>query len=172
MPSHRAIVTPWKSASGRIAMPRIRILIADDHPGVRAGLRALLEAQPDIEVVGEAADGVDAVEACRQLSPDVVLMDLTMPRMSGLSATAEIHQVCPYTKVLALTMHEEVAYVREALLAGAGGYALKKSPAKELIDAIRAVHGGRRYITPSLARELAAAERRSLAREQKPLPRA
>ncbi len=153
-------------------MSRIGILIADDHPLVRASLRALLEAQPDIDVVGEAADGAAAVEACRQLSPDMVLMDVTMPGRGGISATADIHHACPGTKVLVLTIHEEAAYLRQALLAGAAGYALKQSPAKELLHAIRAVQGGQRYITPSLARLLTATERRGAASEKRPLPSA
>jgi two-component system response regulator NreC len=126
-------------------MPKIRVLIADDHALVRSGLRALLDAQPDIEVVGEAEDGVVAVERCRQVKPDVVLMDLTMPGRGGIPAIEEIHRKLPDTKVLVLTMHDDEAYCRQARLAGASGYVLKKALATELIRAVRIVHGGKTY---------------------------
>jgi two-component system response regulator NreC len=137
-------------------MPNIRVLIADDHALVRSGLQALLAAQPDVEVVGEADDGAVVVDRCRRLAPDVVLLDITMPGRGGIPATEEIHQVCPATKVLVLTMHDDAAYARQAFLAGAAGYVLKKALATELIDAIRAVHRGERYIASSLAEALAA----------------
>lgn len=136
-------------------MGKIRVLIADDHALVRSGLRALLEAQPDIEVVGEAEDGVVAAARCQQLMPDVVLMDLTMPGCGGVNATEDIRQSSPKAKVLALTMHEDESYARQALLAGAAGFVLKKSLATELIAAIRAVHRGQRYFAPELERCLA-----------------
>jgi DNA-binding NarL/FixJ family response regulator len=132
-------------------MNRIRILIADDHALVRSGLRALLEAQPDMEVAGEADDGVTVIERCRQLKPDVVLLDLTMPGRGGISAAEELRHVCPKTKVLVLTMHEDAGYARLARNAGVAGYVLKRVLATELIKAIHAVHRGETYVTPSLA---------------------
>jgi two-component system response regulator NreC len=136
-------------------MPNVRVLIADDHALVRSGLQALLSTQPDIEVVGEAEDGAVVVDRCRRLLPDVVLLDITMPGRGGIPAAEEIHRVCPTTKVLMLTMHEDDAYARQALRAGAAGYVLKKALATELIQAIRAVHRGERYIASSLAGALA-----------------
>jgi len=121
---------------------RIRVLIADDHALVRSGLRALLEAQPDLDVIGEAEDGVVAVECCRRLRPDVVVMDLKMPGRGGISATEDLGVECPETKVVVLTMHDDDAYVHMARLAGARGFVLKKSLATELIHAIRAVQAG------------------------------
>jgi two-component system response regulator NreC len=125
---------------------KIRVLIADDHAMVRAGLRALLGAQSDIEVVGEAEDGVAAVEKCLRLKPNVVVMDLTMPGRGGINATEDIRHECPGVKVLVLTMHDDEAYVRQALLAGASGYVLKRALASDLIRAIRTVHTGKMHI--------------------------
>ncbi len=133
-------------------MAKIRVLIADDHALVRAGLRALLAAQPQFEIAGEAADGVVVVEECRRLLPDVVLMDLTMPGRSGISAIQDLRRVCPEAKVLVVTMHEDEAYARQALLAGAAGYVLKKALATELLAAIQAVYQGRQHVSPALAR--------------------
>lgn len=126
-------------------MKPTRILLADDHSLVRSGLRALLEAEPDMEVVGEAQDGVEAVEACSTLQPDVVVMDLTMPGRGGISATEDLRGVCPEAKVVVLTMHDDDAYVRMAQLAGAAGFVLKRSLATELIQAIRAVRSDRTH---------------------------
>ena len=130
-------------------MNPIRVLIADDHALVRSGLRALLEAQPDIEVVGEAEDGVVALARCRSLRPDIVVMDLAMPGRGGINATEDIHRECPDTKVVVLTMHDDEAYVRLARLAGATGFVLKKSLATELIRAIRAAHAGKTSFPPA-----------------------
>ncbi|HYG33202.1 MAG TPA: response regulator transcription factor [Clostridia bacterium] len=135
-------------------MPKIRVLIADDHALVRSGLRALLAAQSDIEVVGEAADGVGVIEACRKYAPQVVLMDLSMPGRGGIGATQDLHQTFPEVKVLVVTMHEDGAYVRQALLAGASGCVFKKSLADELITAIRAVFLGQQHIPSTLARDI------------------
>lgn len=123
-------------------MNRTRVLLADDHALVRSGLRALLEAEPDMEVVGEAEDGVMVVETCRKLQPEVVVMDLTMPGRGGISATEDLRTELPETKVVVLTMHDDNAYLRLAQLAGAAGFVLKKSLATELIQAIRIVHAG------------------------------
>jgi len=124
-------------------MNPIRILIADDHALVRSGLRALFESRPDLEVVGEAEDGVMAAEQCRKLKPDVAVMDLSMPGRSGISAIEDICRDCTTTKVVVLTMHDDEAYMRIARLAGASGFVLKKALATELINAIRAVHEGK-----------------------------
>lgn len=130
-------------------MSRIRVLIADDHALVRSGLRALIEAQPDLEVVGEAEDGVVALARCQQLAPDVVVMDLTMPGRGGIGATEDIRRECPNTKVVVLTMHDDETYVRLARLAGAAGFVLKKALATELIRAIRAAQAGRTHFPPT-----------------------
>jgi DNA-binding NarL/FixJ family response regulator len=131
-------------------MSRIRVLIADDHALVRAGLRALLAAQPDIEVVGEAQDGVVVVERCRQFAPEVVLMDLTMPGRGGIPAIEELRREFPAIKVLVLTMHEDEAYMHQAQLAGAAGYVLKKALATELLRALRVVHAGETHFPATL----------------------
>lgn len=130
-------------------MSRVRVLIADDHALVRSGLRALIEAQPDLEVVGEAEDGVVALARCQKLAPDVVVMDLTMPGRGGIGATEDIRRECPNTKVVVLTMHDDETYVRLARLAGAAGFVLKKALATELIRAIRAAQAGRTHFPPT-----------------------
>ena len=132
---------------------RIRVLLVDDHALVRSGLRALLEAQ-GIEVVGETDTGISVVEYCRRLAPDIVLMDLTMPARGGVAATTDVRRACPSTRVIALTMHEDEVYARQALLAGADGYVLKKDLPTDLTHAIRVVARGQRYITPTLAHVL------------------
>ena len=139
-------------------MAKIRVMIADDHALVRSGLRALLTAQTDMEVIGEATDGADVVEPCCRLGPDVVLMDLTMPGRGGIAATEELRRSCPRTKVLVVTMHEDECYARQAVSAGAAGYVLKKGVTNELIAAIRDVHCGKSHIAPSLAQTLAASD--------------
>jgi two-component system response regulator NreC len=135
-------------------MSRIRLLIADDHTVLRAGLTMLLNAQPDIEVVGEATDGREAVEKARALRPDVVLMDITMPGVGGLEATKQICRALPKTKVLVLTMHDDESYLKQFLQAGAAGYVLKKAADTELTDAIRAVYRGDVFVYPSLTKAL------------------
>jgi two-component system response regulator NreC len=134
-----------------VIVSKIRVLIADDHAVVRTALRALLEAQPDVEVIGEAEDGTVVERLCRDLAPDVALLDLTMPGRSGVAAAADVVKSCPRTKVVVLTMHEEPAYVRLAAASGASGYVSKRALATELVDAIRLVHRGGRYTTPELA---------------------
>jgi two-component system, NarL family, response regulator NreC len=145
-------------------MPKIRVLIVDDHALVRSGFRSLLSAQMDMEVVGEAADGVVVEATCSRLTPDVVLMDLAMPGRGGISAIRDVRRACPDAKVVVVTMHEDEAYARQALLAGADGYVLKKSLSHELIKAIRAVHRGQQHITASLAEAVTGAEK-TLARQ-------
>jgi two-component system, NarL family, response regulator NreC len=138
-------------------MPRIRVLIADDHAVLRAGLKMLLNAQPDIEVVGEASDGQEAVEQAQTLHPDVVLMDISMPSLGGLEATKQIRHTLGRTQVLVLTMHDDESYLRQFLQAGAAGYVLKRAADTELTDAIRAVYRGDLFLYPSLAKALLAA---------------
>ncbi|MGB2607100.1 MAG: response regulator transcription factor, partial [Candidatus Sulfotelmatobacter sp.] len=124
---------------------------ADDHAILRAGLRMLINAQPDMEVVGEAQDGIEAVHAIQNVNPDVVILDVTMPKSGGLDAIKEIVLGSRSTRILLLTMHEEPAYLRTALAAGAAGYVLKKSVDADLLSAIRAVHKGRTYVDSELA---------------------
>src|SRR5689334_4660134 len=133
---------------------KIRVMIADDHAILRTGLRLLVNAQADMEAVSEAADGDQAVQSARDARPDVVLMDLTMPRTRGMRALQEIMRGCPETRVLVLTMHDDPAYLRSALSAGASGYVLKRSVDAELLTAIRAVHAGGTFVDPSLANVL------------------
>jgi DNA-binding NarL/FixJ family response regulator len=139
----------------------IRILIADDHAIVRAGIRALLQLYPDFEVVGEAADGHEAILQTRRLQPDIVLMDIGMPGMDGLAATREIVRVAPRARVLILSQHENREYVMPALRAGASGYVLKRAPDETLIRAIRAVYAGETYMDPRLTDLLVEEVRRS-----------
>ena len=131
-------------------MTRLRVLLAEDHETVRQGLRALLEKQSEIEVVGDASNGRLAVERAAVLSPDVVVMDVSMPDMSGLAATKAIKAVSPRIAVVALTRHGEDAYVQEMLAAGASGYVLKQSGFDELVKAIRAAAKGQRYLDAAL----------------------
>ncbi len=133
---------------------RIRVLIADDHTIVRSGVRLLLEAEPDIEVVGEALDGQQAVTLAETLRPDVILMDIAMPGMDGLEATRKIIALWPDIRVLVLTMHRTDDYFFEMLKAGASGYVLKGAQTDELINAIRVVAQGEVFLYPPVARKL------------------
>jgi DNA-binding NarL/FixJ family response regulator len=132
-------------------MSKIRVLLADDHAVVREGLKALLTSQPDIEVVGEAADGPSAVSLTAELDPDVVVVDVSMPGLSGAQVTERLLAARPDRKVLVLTVHEDKGYLRQLLEAGAAGYVLKRAAASELVQAIRTVAGGGTYLDPSLA---------------------
>ena len=132
-------------------MPPIRVLIADDHAILRAGLRLLINAQADMQVVSEAPDGTHAVRAARDTRPHVVLLDLTMPGSSGMRALEDIIRYCSETRVIVLTMHDDPAYLRSVLAAGACGYVLKRAVDTELLAAIRAVHRGGVFVDPSLA---------------------
>jgi two-component system response regulator NreC len=129
-------------------------MIADDHAILRAGLRMLVNAQADMEVVSEAPDGEKAVQTARETRPDVALLDLTMPRVGGMKALEEMARDCRETRVLVLTMHDDPAYLRSALAAGASGYLLKRAVDAELIAAIRAVHRGGIFVDPRLANVL------------------
>lgn len=133
----------------------IRTLIVDDHAVVRAGIRLLLEAEDDIETVGEAGDAVEAVAQSAKLAPDVVLMDVTMPGGSGVEAIAAVLSAAPGARVLMLSMQDDPAYVRAALTAGASGYVLKEAAYAELIEAVRDVAAGGRYVHPRLGAQLA-----------------
>ena len=132
-------------------MSKIRILIVDDHAILRAGLRMLINAQPDMEVVSEATDGHEALWKAREMNPDVALMDLTMPKIGGLQALEQLRQVCPHTRILVLTMHDDPAYALSVLAAGGLGYVVKRAADSDLIGAIRAVHRGRTFVDPALA---------------------
>ncbi|HVJ22649.1 MAG TPA: response regulator transcription factor [Burkholderiales bacterium] len=129
----------------------IRILIADDHGIVAEGLKHLIEAQPDMEVVALVGDGREAVQQAREVQPDVVLMDLSMPELNGADATRAILERDAKCRVIVLSMYAQREYVRRALKAGAAGYVVKRSAAKEVVDAIRAVHAGQRYLSPRVA---------------------
>jgi DNA-binding NarL/FixJ family response regulator len=134
-------------------MSAIRVLIADDHAIVRDGVRALLALSDDITVVGEAANGREAIELARRLRPDVILMDIAMPGLGGLEATIEIRKEDPQARVLVLTQYEDREYIRRFLKAGVSGYVLKKAAGSELTAAIRAVHRGGLVLDPEVARE-------------------
>jgi DNA-binding NarL/FixJ family response regulator len=129
----------------------IRVLLVDDHAIVRDGLRFLLDAHDEFDVVGGAANGRDAVREARELQPDVVIMDLAMPELNGTEATRQIHDSCPSTQVLVLSMHSTAEHIYRALQAGAQGYLLKESAGPELLAAVRTVHAGRRYLSQKIA---------------------
>ncbi len=133
---------------------RIAVLIADDHAIVRTGVRLILEGQADMEVAGEAHDGREAMVLARRLRPDVILMDISMPEMSGIDATREVAKEMPEIRVLGLTMHQDDRYFFELLQAGASGYVVKGASPDELLSAIRAVAQGQAYIHPSLTGKL------------------
>jgi len=133
---------------------KVRVLIADDHPIVRDGLRMLLEAQSDMEVVAEAVNGEEAVARTAELQPDVVLMDVTMPVLNGIEATKIIKEKYPEVKVLALTVHDSQDYFFHIIQAGASGYVLKGDTSIELITALRAVYRGGVFLSPLVARKL------------------
>src|SRR5215472_18783916 len=120
---------------------KIRILLADDHAVVRQGFKMILGTQPDMEIVGEAGNGREALELAVSLKPDMVVMDVTMPELNGIEATRRMAESVPHTRVLALSMHKDSVYVREILRAGARGYLLKDSVAADLVSAVRAVAG-------------------------------
>ena len=128
----------------------VRVFIADDHGVVREGLRAMVESQPDLEVVGEAADGQAAVDGVGELEPDVAVMDIAMPEMDGIEAASEIRKKAPAARIVLLSMHATSEHLFRALQAGVAGYVLKEAAGSELIKAIRAAHRGQRYLSPKL----------------------
>lgn len=133
-------------------MNKIRVLLADDHTILRDGIRALLEDQSDMEVIGEAEDGQATVKMVAKLKPDVVVMDIAMPLLNGLEATRQIQRDYPQVKVLILTMHENEEYIRQVLAAGALGYVLKDAAARDLLGAIRTVNQGEAVLSPAITR--------------------
>jgi len=133
-------------------MNQIRVLLVDDHAILREGLRARLELEPDLQVVGEAEDGRAAVEQARKLHPDVVVMDISMPLLNGIEATRQIKCLPDKIEVLVLSMHDDEGYIRQALTAGALGYILKDADARELIDAIRAINKGEAVLSSAITR--------------------
>lgn len=135
---------------------RIRIALCDDHAVVRSGLRRILEAEPDFEVIAEAGTAEEAVAVARDTQPDVFVMDVGLPDRSGIAATADVSQVSPATKVLVLSVHDDVAYLRRAFEAGAAGYLVKEAADVELVQAVRQVAAGRQYVHPSLGAALLA----------------
>jgi two-component system, NarL family, response regulator NreC len=130
---------------------KIRVLLADDHTILRKGVKMLIGAQPDMEVVGEARTGREAFEEARKLGPDVVVMDISMPELNGIEATRQICDELPQTKVVALSMHQDSVYVREVLRAGARGYLLKNSEDEDLLRAIRSLHRGEAFLSPAIS---------------------
>jgi DNA-binding NarL/FixJ family response regulator len=132
----------------------ISVFLADDHAVVRDGLRILLDAEPDIHVVGGAADGREATRQVVQLCPDVVIMDIAMPELNGIEATSEISALCPSARIIILSMHSTTEHVIRALQAGVWGYVLKESAGFEVVNAVRSVHAGHRYLSPKVTDNL------------------
>jgi DNA-binding NarL/FixJ family response regulator len=133
----------------------ITVLLVDDHTIVRDGLRFTLTAQPDISVLGEASDGREALRQVQQLCPDIVVMDITMPGLNGFEATRQIHEACPSTQVIMLSVHRAPEHITQAFRAGARGYLSKQSAVDELIQAVRTVHAGMRYVSQEISGRLA-----------------
>ncbi len=167
-----------ESGNGAVTMPgadAIRVLVVDDHALFRRGLEMVLEQEPDIEVVGEASDGAEALSKAMDTTPDIVLMDVRMPRRGGIDACTAIKDAVPSTKIIMLTISDEEADLYEAIKAGAMGYLLKEISIEEVASAIRAVHGGQSLISPSMAskllNEFASMIKRTDDRQQVPAPR-
>lgn len=135
-------------------MGKIKILIADDHAVVREGTRRVLEQEPDLDVIGEAGDGEEAVEMATSLKPDVAIVDISMPKMDGIEATRRIKSTCPSVNVLILTAYDDDQFIFSLLEAGAAGYLLKTVRSRELVDAVRAVYSGESVLHPSVARKV------------------
>jgi DNA-binding NarL/FixJ family response regulator len=135
-------------------MSHTRVLIADDHPLIRSGLRALLAREPAFDVVGEAADGYQALELVEQLAPDVAMLDVSMPRLNGIDVARQISEKWPSTRIIIVSIHSDEGYVLRALKAGAKGYLLKASPEDEILNAVRAVAAGQAYFSPEISRLL------------------
>ncbi len=160
---------------GMLAVEPIRVLVVDDHALFRRGLQMVLEQEPDIEVVGEASDGAEAVEKSADTLPDIVLMDVRMPKRGGIDACTAIHETVPSARIIMLTISDEEADLYDAIKAGAMGYLLKEISIEEVASAIRAVHGGQSLISPSMASKLltefASMIKKTDDRQQVPTPR-
>jgi DNA-binding NarL/FixJ family response regulator len=154
---------------------RLRVLVVDDHALFRRGLEMVLGSEPDLELVGEASDGLEAIEKAQETMPDVVLMDVRMPKRSGIEATAQIKDLLPHVKILMLTISDDEADLYEAIKAGASGYLLKEIPIEEVAQAIRSVWAGQSRISPSMASKLltefAAMSKATEEKPQMPAPR-
>ena len=137
---------------------KLRILLADDHATVREGLGMILNSQPDMQVVGTASEGQAAIDEAERIKPDVVIMDISMPGVNGLEATAQLMKRSPSVRVLTLTRHSDLSYLRQLMTAGAAGYVLKQSPAETLLNAVRVVAGGRTYIDEAMTPAAAAVD--------------
>lgn len=135
-------------------MDKIRIIIADDHAVLRSGLKALLNCSPEFEVIGEVGDGLEALKMVEELTPDVLILDLSMPGMSGVDCLKEIRSRNLSCRVLVLTMYDDEEYIKEVMRAGADGYVLKKSADTELIEGIRKIHAGKRYLNETISQTL------------------
>ena len=135
-----------------MSINKVRVLLADDHGVVRKGLRFLLERQPDMEVVGEAADGREAVSLAAEVNPDIIIMDIAMPLLNGIDATAQIVKRNPKVGVIILSMHSDEGYLVRILTAGAKGYLLKQASPDEFVQAIEAVNAGQSFFSPEIAR--------------------
>ena len=133
---------------------KLRILLAEDHLIVRAGVRLLINSQPDMEVVGEADNGETVVRQAQQLNPDIILLDISMPEVNGLKAAKKLKKVCPEAKILTLTRHTDDGYLQQMIQAGVSGYILKQSAPTELIGAIRTVNTGSNYLDPFLTKKV------------------
>ncbi len=166
---------PGAAATSPVAVDPIRVLVVDDHALFRRGLQMVLEQEPDIEVVGEASDGSEAVVKSADMLPDVVLMDVRMPKRGGIDACTAIHETVPSAKIIMLTISDEEADLYDAIKAGAMGYLLKEISIEEVASAIRAVHGGQSLISPSMASKLltefASMIKKTDDRQQVPTPR-
>ncbi|MDT7538130.1 MAG: hypothetical protein QOI82_1715 [Actinomycetota bacterium] len=169
------LAAPAAPAPGSLSVEPIRVLVVDDHALFRRGLQMVLEQEPDIEVVGEASDGSEAVQKASDTLPDIVLMDVRMPKRGGIDACTAIHDAVPSTKIIMLTISDEEADLYDAIKAGAMGYLLKEISIEEVASAIRAVHGGQSLISPSMASKLltefASMIKRTDDRQQVPTPR-
>lgn len=148
--------------------PRIRVLLADDHAIVREGIRLCLEGMGDLEVVGEAEDGYQAVRMVKELAPDVAIVDVTMPRLNGIETLRQIKRDYPKTAVVILSMHDSESYVSQALHAGASGYVLKRTGPTELATAVRAAHAGEIYLHPAVAKRVVAEYLQNIGQDEAP----